>query len=115
MTYKPMFLTEQSDDLFTDIDLVEEVFTEARSIVRLNKIDRMKGLVSTSAIAHARQNDDRLYTDLEKAYKRIRVLKAKIRKKYRSKAVTTAKELMKNAGKGRTNKGMRDAGKAPDA
>ena len=116
MTYVPRFLSEADEVEVTsdDLALVEEVLSEQKTIVRLSKEDRMKRLVATSSIAIARQEGDKLYKDLEKTQKRLRTIRERIYKKYKGKATTTARELMKNVGKGRQNKGMRDAGQAPE-
>jgi len=116
MSYQPLFLSEEENTELSseDLALVEEVLSEQKTVVRLSKEDRMKRLVATSSIAIARQEGDKLYHDLEKTQKRLRAIRERIYKKYKGKATTTARELMKNVGKGRDNKGMRDAGQAPE-
>ena len=70
-----------------------------RTIVRMSKQDKLKGLVMTSALSLAQSKNDPLYVKFAKISKIRMALKKQILKKYAGKATTTAREILRNVGK----------------
>ena len=78
---------------------INEAAMPARTIIRLSKIDKLKGLTMTSALTIAQQKKDPLYAKFAK-FARLRYqLKQQILKKYRSQATVTARDILRNVGK----------------
>lgn len=78
---------------------LNEAAAPARTIIRLSKIDKLKGLTMTSALTLAQQKKDPLYAKFAK-FARLRFqLKQQILKKYRGQATVTAREILRNVGK----------------
>ena len=76
-----------------------DTLNEAKNIVRLNKQARLSALTGNAAITLARRANDPLYKKYEKAATMRRKMREAINRKYGSKAKTTAKALLANAGK----------------
>ena len=77
----------------------EATLNEAKNIVKLNKQARLAALTGNAAIMLARKAKDPLYKKYEKAAAMRRKFRDAINKKYGSKAKTTARALLQNAGK----------------
>lgn len=86
-----------------DAGEIELALTEAampaRTIIRLSKQDKLKGLTMTSALTIAQQKKDPLYVKFAKFSKLRWNLKQQILKKYRGAATVTAREILRNVGK----------------
>ena len=93
------FLFESDADRYLDVEQ-NGFMTEARIFapktrVQLNEADRRKQLFEVGVQASARAHNDPLYWKLQKCYKLERMIKAKLRQKYRGESLRRVKEYIK--------------------
>lgn len=79
-----------------------EGFITEKTIVKFDKNAKKAQLFEIALAAVAREKKDPLYRKLETVYKMERILKAKLRKKYRSQATAKMKEYLSRARKSKS-------------
>ena len=77
----------------------ETNLTEAQTIVRLNRNDKLAGLQARAALVIAQQRKDPLFARYAKVAEAKRRLRELIYKKYGTQAASKARTLLANAGK----------------
>ena len=93
------FLFESDADRYLDVEnngfMTEAKLFAPKTRVQLNEADRRKQLFEVGVQASARAHNDPLYWKLQKCYKLERMIKAKLRQKYRGESLRRVKEYIK--------------------
>jgi hypothetical protein len=85
---------EEGDFSEDDIDqLISENLLSERNIVRLDKKARKSHAIDKSVLVLAKENNDPLYKRLVKNWKQRRMIRAKLKQKYGSKAIARARKI----------------------
>jgi hypothetical protein len=104
-------VTEEEAAALSKLSEAVAPLTEAKNIVKLNKMAKLQSLTVRSALIIAQQRKDPLFAKYAKAAMLKRQIRMMIFKKYGVKAQTTARKLLANAGK----RNMVDISQRPSA